>query len=233
MSSTNAHNGGEILTASEKASVIARLREMVRLQVEINVRINPSWRAQNLSWYRCIWTEAAELVADHYASWVWWKNKSDNLEQAQIEVIDILHFGISDLAGTQEDSAVDALLDGYLQALRFKNTLDDILPLAEEVAGQAITTKRFPVAAFWRLAFACGMDIDQIYRTYVSKCTLNLFRQDHGYKDGSYRKLWAGIEDNEHLARIAARIQLNESFSRNLYNELRQCYVALKPTSEK
>ncbi|MFT7292895.1 MAG: hypothetical protein ACI87Q_000741, partial [Pseudohongiellaceae bacterium] len=32
----------------------------------------------------------------------------------------------------------------------------------------------------------------------------NFFRQDHGYKDGSYIKIWQGQEDNVHLVDILA-----------------------------
>ena len=37
---------------------------------------------------------------------------------------------------------------------------------------------------------------------YVGKNVLNLFRQDHGYRDGRYRKSWQGREDNEVLAEL-------------------------------
>ncbi len=43
---------------------------------------------------------------------------------------------------------------------------------------------------------------DDLHRIYVGKNVLNRFRQDNGYKDGSYRKLWQDREDNEHLAEI-------------------------------
>ena len=43
------------------------------------------------------------------------------------------------------------------------------------------------------------MDFDALYRSYVGKNVLNFFRQDHGYKEGTYVKNWAGREDNEHL----------------------------------
>jgi hypothetical protein len=31
---------------------------------------------------------------------------------------------------------------------------------------------------------------------------LNFFRQDNGYKEGTYRKEWNGREDNEYLVEI-------------------------------
>jgi len=47
-----------------------------------------------------------------------------------------------------------------------------------------------------------GRDFDDLYRSYVGKNVLNFFRQDHGYRDGSYVKTWAGREDNEHLVDV-------------------------------
>lgn len=221
--------GARNLKSSAKVSMIARVTEMVRLQCEVNDRVNPQWESMHYPWYRCIWTEAGELVTDHYGSWAWWKMKEDNLRQAQLEVIDILHFGISYLAEISRERAVDQLIEGYLMALRESNPRGEIVSLAEVVAADAIRMKSFPITGFWRLAMACGMTFDNVYRTYVEKCTLNLFRQDHGYKDGTYRKVWAGQEDNEHLAQISACIKLSDDFPEKLYRELSQRYIALTP----
>jgi hypothetical protein len=40
------------------------------------------------------------------------------------------------------------------------------------------------------------MGIGELYKRYVVKNQLNTFRQQHGYKDGSYIKLWDRVEDN-------------------------------------
>jgi hypothetical protein len=40
------------------------------------------------------------------------------------------------------------------------------------------------------------MGIGELYKRYVVKNQLNTFRQQHGYKDGSYIKLWDIVEDN-------------------------------------
>jgi len=36
----------------------------------------------------------------------------------------------------------------------------------------------------------------------VCKNVLNTFRQNHGYKEGRYNKMWAGKEDNLHLYEV-------------------------------
>ena len=60
---------------------------------------------------------------------------------------------------------------------------------------------------------------------YVCKNVLNRFRQDQGYKEGSYRKLWAGREDNEHLIEILGSVSVEpEQMFDMLYQQLELRY---------
>ena len=69
------------------------------------------------------------------------------------------------------------------------------------------------------------MDLKELFALYVGKNVLNRFRQDHGYKEGSYRKLWAGREDNEHLIEILESISVEpEEMFDMLYQQLEQRY---------
>ena len=52
------------------------------------------------------------------------------------------------------------------------------------------------IAEFFDLVVMSGLDLETLYRLYVGKNILNQFRQDNGYKDGSYIKVWATEEDN-------------------------------------
>jgi len=54
---------------------------------------------------------------------------------------------------------------------------------------------------------------------------LNFFRQDHGYKDGSYIKQWNGREDNEHLSELLAVLDSDSAdFRDQVYRGLRDRY---------
>ena len=65
------------------------------------------------------------------------------------------------------------------------------------------------------------MPFDDLYRIYVGKNVLNFFRQDHGYKDGSYKKVWQGREDNEHLVEVASSLDItDQSYQDKLYQGL-------------
>lgn len=64
---------------------------------------------------------------------------------------------------------------------------------------------------------------------YVSKNVLNIFRQEHGYKDGSYVKEWFGQEDNVHLVEISASLDPESAtFSHDLKGQLAQRYQAAR-----
>jgi hypothetical protein len=70
-----------------------------------------------------------------------------------------------------------------------------------------------------------SMDLDELFRQYVGKNTLNFFRQDHGYKEGSYIKMWHGEEDNEVLANLVTTLDTSaDDFQQQLYVALEAKY---------
>ena len=40
------------------------------------------------------------------------------------------------------------------------------------------------------------MKFEKLYSLYIGKNALNIFRQTHGYREGTYIKEWNGVEDN-------------------------------------
>lgn len=44
-----------------------------------------------------------------------------------------------------------------------------------------------------------GFGFNDMYNLYIGKNALNKFRQDNGYKEGSYVKIWDGEEDNVYM----------------------------------
>ncbi|MEM7389743.1 MAG: dUTP diphosphatase, partial [Pseudomonadota bacterium] len=49
--------------------------------------------------------------------------------------------------------------------------------------------------------------------------------QDHGYKDGSYIKVWNGQEDNEHLVEVVKSLDTEHAdFAKLVYQGLEQRY---------
>jgi len=45
----------------------------------------------------------------------------------------------------------------------------------------------------------------EVMEIIEGKQALNILRQEHGYKDGSYSKIWDGLEDNRYLDEVMKR----------------------------
>ena len=198
-----------------------QLLVMLEMQDAMNARVNPDWRSAGNAWYRAIWTECAEML-DHYG-WKWWKHQQPDLEQVQLELVDIMHFAMSDyLLRDADNHTVAARIEAELSQ---PNPGDDIRVAIEVMAQSTIAQKSMHFSDFATVMNLIEMDFDALYRSYVGKNVLNFFRQDHGYKDGSYLKVWQGREDNEHLVEVLNRLDSNDaSFRDDVYRGLQERY---------
>lgn len=198
-----------------------QLIDMLTLQDRMNSKVHPQWRQQHYEWYRAVWTECAELM-DHFG-WKWWKKQTPDLPQIQLEIVDIWHFGMSILL--QESNDYEALADRMLPQWHCANTTTDFRVAVEQLAADVLESRRFPLSLFCQLMTLAKLDADQLYRQYVGKNVLNFFRQDHGYKDGTYHKQWHGREDNEHLAEVLATLDVSAGhLQERVYQELEKRY---------
>lgn len=197
-----------------------QLITMLELQDAMNSRVNAAWREQGNAWYRAIWVECAELM-DHYG-WKWWKAQSPDLEQVELELIDIWHFGISiELEKTRDYAALAEFLE---KELIFEAGETEFRVAIEAFALQTLQTQTFDVRGFARLMSLSGLSFDALFRSYVAKNVLNIFRQDHGYKEGTYVKVWQGREDNEHLMEVLASLSGDEVSMSEIYERLGERY---------
>lgn len=205
---------------------------MLRLQSRMNARVNPDWVAARHPYLRAVVVEGAEAMEHH--GWKWWKKQERDLEQLRMELIDIWHFFLSHLlleAGGDEHAAAARLLalarprprvdfDGKTFAL---DELDTLAKL--ELTTGLAAAGRLDIPLFAALLADCGMDWQDLFCRYVGKNVLNFFRQDHGYKEGSYRKVWGGREDNAHLVEAMAELDsAREDYQEALYARLKARY---------
>ena len=197
---------------------------MLDLQNDMNTKVHADWRAQNFEWYRAIWIECAELL-DHYG-WKWWKKQTPDVDQIALELVDIWHFGLS-LMLLSNDSK-DVLVDQVEQIFMSPVMSDDFAIDLESFTEKTLITKDFDLQGFARLMAGINMDFETLYVGYVGKNVLNFFRQDYGYKDGSYVKQWNGVEDNEHLVQIVSTLDTSSSaFAKTLYSQMELRYKEL------
>ena len=202
-----------------------KLATMAEMQERHNLLVHPQWASQGHDYYRAIWVECAELL-DHFG-WKWWKKHDANLAQVKLEVIDIWHFGLSELLRAGE---VDCNLAHRLALALAEPPPGDFREAVEDLARISLTRRGFDLAAFAALMLALPMEFDELYRIYVGKNVLNAFRQRHGYQSGRYRKVWNGREDNEHLAELALGLDAGaETFPDALADALARRYAEGQP----
>ncbi|WP_111977996.1 dUTP diphosphatase [Algibacillus agarilyticus] len=210
---------------------------MLALQDQMNAKVNPDWVATRSPFLRAVVIEASEAIEHH--GWKWWKKQECDLEQLQMELVDIWHFVLSAILLDHEGDPTKALDDVFAAIDQTELTFDGqlitfseltLLDKLELMIGLA-SAKRYSIGLFSALLVDCQMTWDDLYAQYVSKNVLNFFRQDNGYKEGTYIKEWSGREDNEHLVEVMTTLDVKAaSYQDDLYQELNKRYQLLNVT---
>jgi dimeric dUTPase (all-alpha-NTP-PPase superfamily) len=225
-----------------------RVLQMLQLQQQLNDATNgENWekgvtkQGKAINWKRCIYMECAEMI-DSFA-WKHWKSIHQEPDWAnlQIEVVDVWHFVMSlalqeyrnNFMGSLEDLAANiSRMDAYAALDSGMNAFaapDSLMEKIEEVMADTLKRGGFELEKlledFFALTRMSALDLTALYRLYVGKNILNRFRQDHGYKEGSYIKEWNGVEDNVVMKRIWE--ERGELTPEGLYAELETHYSAL------
>lgn len=213
----------------------AQIQKLLDMQDTLNTYIHPQWQQQNFNFGLAINDEVMEIHG--HLGWKWWKEgyqvglTESNIAQVKLEVIDILHFVLSYVYDGWDHNVV---LDYFNDIMFNSEPLEEILDLniAERDNGT------YMIEAWAALARYVGLTEHEILQTYTQKYVLNKFRQDHGYKDGSYVKVWAlpisehngapvEKEDNEVLSHVVEQIKLQGGDTVDeleLYNQLEFYY---------
>ncbi|QOY55084.1 dUTP diphosphatase [Candidatus Sulfurimonas marisnigri] len=218
---------------------------MLQLQAGLNEATNgDKWtegitkNGKVINWKRCIYMECAEMI-DSF-TWKHWKNidAQADWDNLQIEVIDVWHFIMSlaiedysqNLKGGVEDLAInisqlESFSDIDKQSEQFSPQVDVIAKI-EDIMIHTLSKDTLNIeeliADFFDLVLMSGLDLQSLYKLYVGKNILNQFRQDNGYKDGSYIKVWGSEEDNVVMKRVWE--ENGELKPDSLYRELTKIY---------
>ena len=184
-----------------------RMKEMFNLQNKLNIATcGEDWKSgkteegNEISWNMCIYMEAVEAI-DSF-QWKHWKdiNAEPDWENLKVELVDIWHFLMSEIMRLDTVSVIKDL-----DFMEPKNTTENgiIITHLEEIIKMSISQKHkddYDITDLTHLFFEMlsdvGMSIDELYIGYVVKNQLNIFRQNNGYKEGTYEKIWDSIEDN-------------------------------------
>lgn len=221
-----------------------KILQMLELQQGLNDATNgENWEkgvtknGKIIDWKRCTYLECAELIESY--PWKHWKNIDAKPDYAniQIEAVDIWHFimsqGLEDYK-MKNLGSIEDLAEKITKLPNYTTFTSEIVPTTKDYYQQIAVvetlmktlfcdepTQRL-MEAFIDVAVQSGLNLDTLYSLYVGKNILNQFRQDHGYKDGSYIKIWNGEEDNVTMQHILAT-EPNVS-PESLYRALEKAY---------
>ena len=213
----------------------AEITKLCAMQDTLNQMVHPDWKHQKFDWMFAIIDECREIK--EHLGWKWWKGTykvgltEANKKQVQLEVIDILHFVLSSWIELGDEKY---LLENFNYTC---GTVELDYAVARTI-NYAANGRADMMGECWvRLAHYIGLTKQEILETYVQKYVLNRFRQDHGYKDGSYVKEWTfeygdlilSREDNEVLAELVSDLSLaNEATTDEtvLYTQLKLAYTS-------
>lgn len=212
-----------------------QLNTMLDLQDKMNKKVNPDWLNAGYGYLRAAMIEAVEGIEHH--GWKWWKAQNKDLPQLQMELVDIWHFALSaiiieyqgdvslsakTIATQLEQNENSVTFDGVDYAFTTQHILDNL-----ELMAGLCAAKRFSVPLFIKIVEQAEMNSDELYRQYVGKNVLNFFRQDNGYKEGTYIKEWHGREDNEHLVDVLNELDITSAqYGGDVYQGLLARYPA-------
>ena len=186
---------------------------------------------RKISWYRGIYMEVAEAI-DSF-NWKHWKNINDqpDWDNIKVELVDIWHFIMSESIRIDDQAYANKHLEitakGDLDSDILVSLLENMLQLSVSSSiNPKINNIRQITDLFFVIISHLDIDVEDLYKRYVVKNQLNTFRQKNGYKDGSYRKNWGGVEDNVVAFEIMDK---NPKISpEDLYSKLSSEYSNLK-----
>ena len=228
----------------EASSFPHKLEEMFLLQKELNDSTNgKNWElginqfGKEINWLRCIHMEVAELIDS--TPWKHWKNINANpdMNNIHVELVDIWHFLMSYIL--QETNVPRAVSLVNTHCIYEANTQIDpkiMVKEAEKLSyiALAIETGNMPtfsgierfIDQFFRCCKISGLSFNWLQKLYIGKNCLNKFRQDNGYKEGTYIKVWNEQEDNVVMVAVLESVD-NISFN-ELYEKLELNYQKLQ-----
>ncbi|SFZ98026.1 Dimeric dUTPase [hydrothermal vent metagenome] len=222
-----------------------KILQMLELQQQLNDSTNGiGWENgmtkndKPINWKRCTYLECAELIESY--PWKHWKNIDSKPDYAniKIEAVDIWHFimsqGLEDYK-RGELGSIETLAKNINDLANFSEFSEDLKEQYKDHYEQIAVVEDLMkiifcggsteklMEAFINVAMQSGLNLDTLYKLYVGKNILNQFRQDHGYKEGTYIKIWNGQEDNVTMQNI---LEENENVTPDeLYKELEKAYA--------
>lgn len=162
---------------------------------------------RTIDWLRCIRGESNELRNSY--PWEHWSklDVSPDIDNAYVEVVDLWHFIMSYVISLKTEMSFKelAVIINKIYTDKRLSVEEDIVLLTECLDKATYTQSNkcdYIVYKFIKILDGLDMSFDALESLYYGKSTLNRFRQDNGYKENTYKKLWDGEEDNVYMVNI-------------------------------
>ena len=206
-------------------------KKMVELQHQLNKQVAEDYLDKNFNWNSAIIAESGELLDS--LGYKWWKKQEPDMENVKVEAIDLLHFVISEeIQGHHYNFHKSEITNNeYIISMTIQNfekdfAEDNILIYRDfKELIDLLNYHRYSRLFIMKKIFEeLNMRNEDVYIAYITKNCLNKFRQDNGYKDGSYIKNWNGREDNVVAFEIANEWGADEELFEQLYLDLETYY---------
>ena len=205
--------------------------QMLWSQKDLNDEITPDWMAtlSKQDYLTAVLVEVGEAIDS--LDYKWWKAGKNDWDNFKVELVDVHHFLLSALWYDNEVQRADACYffkKGLAYRVIPSNGLTDEkkLDLIKEYSLKLMKVDN--VTAFMylgRLFRVIGLvSLKEIAREFLVKNTLNLFRTRNGYKQGTYKKMWKGKEDNVIAYALASDLKFTKFFTKDLYKKLEDYY---------
>ncbi len=192
-----------------------QIRQTVKLQKYTNDIAKPDWLDNPPNYLRAAKMETIEAI-DHLCSWKWWKANKPDFHNAAMEMVDALHFIISEELvrfNGDIDKVAELLTCYFAMPIDYEAINDMSAEDANVVLDNMAADFTLGNIHYQRFFVACvflGLKPNQLIDWYCGKNALNNFRQAHGYKTGEYVKNWFGDEDNDYLIKIIESLSADQ-----------------------
>ena len=216
-----------------------KIIDLLEQQNKLNTIINPTWKDDRTraDFIRAMIVESGELL--EHTDYKWWKHGSVDIAQSQMEIVDLWFFFFSlvildpaTLPSKIGEDKLEYFAQMFMDHSGLEGTPDPSLTTksskpewdTENVQRRTLyfvhsCSQMTPnlLSTMYELAeltTAAGMSFEKMYDMYMGKLILNIFRQENGYKEGTYRKQWhtatygspkTTLEDNQVLTTIMKR----------------------------
>ena len=195
---------------------VKQAQQIAKLQTQFNQGLDAHWPiAPKLARddFAAVIVELGERY--EHLGYKWWKKQTVDHAQANMELIDVLHFAVSDVIEilVEDDSAspVETAALKLAEASIRANADEarDARWLLRHTALEGRPDLNRPLCfgnesltQLFSMLYQAYGSAEAVYISYVGKNALNHVRQQRGYREGTYIKMWREEEDNQVMMRL-------------------------------